>query len=233
MDVVRPEEPAKYIAELPKLVQTDLASSAVVCGNWLAQVRQIFKGLSPSADVWFTCVEDAAAQGYARWLTADPLGRISIDPASIVAPFDVSRFQRVESRAVSLLLAALPPSLKDDIIVNRWLATSSILFRVMCTFQPGGASERALLLSTLVQPEPYRSFKDALAGLRRWQQNLVRAQEIHASLPDPSLLLRGIDGATSGLLSSSPMVSFRVNAFRHKTALDYSPQFLGLCSLFV
>ena len=29
----RPEEPAKYISELPKLVQTDLASSAVVCGK--------------------------------------------------------------------------------------------------------------------------------------------------------------------------------------------------------
>ena len=39
--------------------------------------------------------------------------------------------------------------------------------------------------------------KVPLVGPRRWQQNLVRAQEIHASLPDPSLLLRGIDGATA------------------------------------
>ena len=40
-ELVRPEGPAKYISEIPKLVQADLASSAVVCGNWLAQVRQV------------------------------------------------------------------------------------------------------------------------------------------------------------------------------------------------
>ena len=56
----RPEEPAKYISELPKLPQADLSSSAVVCGNWLAQIKQIFMGLSPSADVWYSSVELAA-----------------------------------------------------------------------------------------------------------------------------------------------------------------------------
>ena len=228
---VKPEEPARYISELPKLVQADLSTSAVVCGNWLAQIRQIFQGLSPSADIWFSSVEDAASQGYSRWLTADPLGRVGLDPASIVASFDQVRFQRVESRAVSLLLAALPQAVRDDVITNRWLTTSSILFRVLCLFQPGGASERALLLSTLVQPESMKSFKEALAGLRRWQQNLVRAQEVRATLPDASLLLRGIDNAVSGLLASNPMVSFRVNAFRHRVALDYNPTTQGVIQL--
>ena len=50
-ELVRPEEPAKYISELPKLNQTELSQSAVACGNWLAQVRQILVGLSPSATV--------------------------------------------------------------------------------------------------------------------------------------------------------------------------------------
>ena len=30
---LRPEEPAKYINELPKLTQVELSQSAVVCGN--------------------------------------------------------------------------------------------------------------------------------------------------------------------------------------------------------
>ncbi|CAE7193732.1 RE1 [Symbiodinium natans] len=71
--------------------------------------RQIFQGLSPSADVWFNCVEVAATKWYNQWLTA------------------------------------------EDVITNRWLTTSSILFRVMCIYQPGGASERAHLL--LIQAE--------------------------------------------------------------------------------
>ena len=40
----RPEEPAKYIYELPKLLAPELSTSAVSCGNWLAQVRQILGG---------------------------------------------------------------------------------------------------------------------------------------------------------------------------------------------
>ena len=91
----RPEEPAKYISELPKLPQADLSSSAVGCGNWLAQIKQIFMGLSPSADVWYSSVEIAANQGYSQWLVADPLGRLSLDPSSVVALFDVHKFQRV------------------------------------------------------------------------------------------------------------------------------------------
>ena len=41
-----PEEPAKYIVDLPKLSAADLTTSAVTCGNWLAQTRQVLVGLS-------------------------------------------------------------------------------------------------------------------------------------------------------------------------------------------
>ena len=85
---VRPEEPAKYISELPKLTQTDLSQSAVACGNWLAQVRQIMVGLSPSATVWWQGVEGPATLAYQRWLVADPLGRLSLDPSSVQGNFD-------------------------------------------------------------------------------------------------------------------------------------------------
>ena len=227
----RPEEPAKYISELPKLTSADLASSAVVCGNWLAQVRQIFQGLSPTADVWFTAVELAASQGYNKWLTADPLGRLALDPGSIVAVYDSVRFQRVENRAVSLLLASLPASVKDDIIMNRWFSTSAILFRILCLYQPGGSTERAHLLSQLVTPETCKSFPEAVRILRKWQQSMQRAAEVGAALPDASLLLKGVDGATAALLSSNPMIAFRVNSFRHSVALDYNPTTVGVTQL--
>ena len=208
-----------------------MSVSAVTCGNWLAQVKQIFVGLSPSAVEWYDSVEAAAYGAYNRWLVADPLGRLAVDPSSVVAGFNVQKFQRVESRAVTLLLAALPASVKDDLVMNRWLSSSSILFRVLCIWQPGGSNERAHLLSQLVQPEACKGFKEALPTLRRWQQNLQRAREIHATLPDPSLLLRGIDQATSAILSSSPMIAFRVNAFRHRSGLDYNPSVVGIVQL--
>ena len=219
----RPEEPAKYITELPKLGAADLGSSAVACGNWMAQIRQIFTGISPSSHEWWGSVERASTQQYQKWIIADPVDRLVLDPAGVVADFDGGKFQRVESRAVSLLLAAIPQHLRDEAVSNRWLNTSSLLFRIQCVYQPGGSSERSMLLTSLVAPEVVRSFSGAVAMLRRWQQHFYRVRELHASLPDPSLLLRGVDSATSSLLVQNPQLGFRVNTFRNRVSLDYNP----------
>ncbi|OLP92179.1 putative transposon protein [Symbiodinium microadriaticum] len=112
LDPRLPEEPARYVVDLPKLAAADLASSAVTCGNWLAQTRQVFAGLSPSASVWFGSVESAANASYQRWLTADPLERLAMDPSTVVANYDMFKYQRVESRAVSLLLSCVSANLK-------------------------------------------------------------------------------------------------------------------------
>ena len=226
-----PEEPAKYIVDLPKLSAADLTTSAVTCGNWLAQTRQVLVGLSASASVWFEAVEGAANASYQRWLVADPLDRLMLDPSTVVASYDVYKFQRVESRAVSLLLSCVPPNLKEELVTNRWMTSASILYRILCVYQPGGSTERAYLLSRLVQPEACKTFKDAISCLRRWQQDLIRAREIQASLPDPSLLLKGVDVATSALLALQPMVAFRVSAFRHKSSIDYNPSVTGVTQL--
>ena len=149
----------------------------------------------------------------------------------MVASFDMHNFQRVESRAVTLLLAAVPNSVRDDIITNRWLSTASVMFRILCAYQPGGSSERAQLLSQLVSPEQCKGFQEAIKIFRRWQQLLQRATEIRATLPDASLLLRGVDQSTAALLASSPMIAFRVNSFRHSVALGYNPTTAGVTQL--
>ena len=87
-EVAKPEEPAKYISDLYKLVQTDLSNSAVVCGYFLAQIRQVLPGMSPTTDVWFNAVEVAASQAYNKWLT----GR-SLRPPSSRPFLDQSRFR--------------------------------------------------------------------------------------------------------------------------------------------
>ena len=228
---LRPEEPAKYISELPKLASAELATSAIVCGNWLAQVRQVLVGLSPSAGVWWQGVEGPVNVAYQRWLVADPLGRLAVDPASVKGEYDEYLYGRVESRAVTLLLAAIPSNIRDDVVTNRWLTTTAILFRIFCLFQPGGSNERAHLLAQLVNPEVCKSFGECIKVLRRWNQSLQRASEIHATLPDPSLLLRGVDAATGGLLASNQMVGFRVNSFRHRLGIDYNPTVASVLQL--
>ena len=219
----RPEEPAKYIHELPKLPPPEITTSAVVCGNWVAQVRQILVGLSPTASTWWATVEQSAGVQYQRWLVADPIDRLLLDPSTVVAPFDGFRYQRVESRAVTLMLSCLPTQIKDEAVSNRWLSTASLLFRIHCIYQPGGSWERSMLLSQLVNPESVKTFTSAVAMLRKWQQSFYRVKELHAALPDSSLLLKGIDGSVASLLLQNPRLGFRVNAFRNRVSLDYNP----------
>ena len=70
---------------------------------------------------------------------ADPLDRLLLDLATVIASFDPIRYQRVESRAVSLILAAIPGPVKDEAVSNRWLMSASLLFRIQCIYQPAGA----------------------------------------------------------------------------------------------
>ena len=231
VDMERPEEPAKYINELPKLGAAEISTSAVLCGNWLAQLRQILIGLSPTAVNWWTNVERVANSQYQRWLVADPLDRLLLDPATVAASFDPVRYQLVESRAVSLILAAIPGPVKDEAVSNRWLTSASLLFRIQCIYQPGGSSERAMLLSQLVSPEIVKSFSQGVTVLRKWQQYFGRVRELRASLPDSSLLLKGVDLSTSSILSQNPLLGFRVNAFRNRVSLDYNPTLGGVLQL--
>ena len=83
----------------------------------------------------------------------------------------------------------------------------------------------------LVNPETCKTFAESIKYLRRWQQSLQRAAEIHATLPDPSLLLKGVDSATGALLTAHPMVGFRINTFRQQLAIDYNPSVSSVMQL--
>ena len=59
-------------------------------------------------------VEGPATAQYQRWLIADPLDRLLLDPSGVHANFSIARYRRVESRAVSLILAAIPGHIMDE-----------------------------------------------------------------------------------------------------------------------
>ena len=191
----------------------------------------MFAGLSSTSVTWWANVEQAATAQYHRWLTADPLDRLLLDPGTVFATFDAIRYQLVESRAVSLILAAVPSSLRDEAVSNRWLTTASLLFRIQCIYQPGGSSERAMLLSQLVSPDQVKTFGAGVMMLRKWQQHFHRVRELQASLPDSSLLLKGVDAATGSILAQHPSLAFRVNTFRNRVSLDYNPSVASVVQL--
>ena len=199
-------------------------------GGWL-RLDKSLSGISPSSAIWWVSVERAATQQYQKCLVADPVDRLVLNPSTVVADFDLGKYQRVESRAVSLLLAAVPQNIRDESVSKRWLTSASLVFREQCIYQPGRSSERSMLLTGLVSPEVTKTLAGAVTMLRRWQQHFYRVGELHAALPDASLLLRGVVVATVTFPQQNPQLGFRVNTFRNRVLLDYSPTISAVLQL--
>ena len=81
------------------------------------------------------------------------LDRLLLDPTTAATTFDTFKNQRVESRAVSLMLASVPANVREEAVSNRWLNSAALLFRIQCLYQPGGSTELAMSLSHFVNPE--------------------------------------------------------------------------------
>ena len=145
--------------------------------------------------------------------------------------FNSGLFTRVEQRAISLLLKAIPNHIRDDLISCGKLTTIEALCAILTTYQPGGLRERSALLKYLTSPESGKSVTETLRGLRRWGRWRLRAHELGIGTPDATLLVGGLDNLTSTILQQYPDVLFRVNTFRHTNNLDHAPTEVSAASL--
>ena len=107
-----------------------------------------------------------------------------------------SKWRRVERKAVTLLIKAVPDAVKDEVVATKSLNAFSLVCRLMMMYQPGGIAERAGILRDLEQPGEATNIQAAVTGIRRWLRWKSRAEEIGVSLPDPSVLNRGLQRLT-------------------------------------
>ena len=94
------------------------------------------KALSSSAASWWSEVWDRAPELYKRWLAASPQGKLAIKAVGEddIPRYDDTRYVRVEQAAISLLPNALPTWLQTELISNRQLDSTAIIFRVLTEF---------------------------------------------------------------------------------------------------
>lgn len=86
---------------------------------------------------------------------------------------------------------------------------------------PGGLQEKQVILRQLEDPEA----GNALAGvtsLRKWLRRLRRAEDVGLSLPDASILLRGLTRFMKKL-ASNPEMGFRSSLIRNTLQLGTIP----------
>ena len=217
-------EDVKAVPELPRLEVKDNERELMplIAGDWLATIGPSLRDLSAHATEWWTEVLEVAQSYYAKWLGSGPVERLILVPER-PSRFDKGAFIRVEQRAVSLLLKAVPQQIKEDVVAMRRLTTIEIIGTILTTYQPGGLKERTALLKYLTTPESSKSIAEALKGVRRWSRWRTRATELGVSIPDATLLIGGLDQLTQPVISQYSEVQFRIQTFRHHQMVDHIP----------
>ena len=119
--------------ELPKLSPPGTELSAILFGDWLTVVGPLMGDVAPSAREWWRKTMHQVEELYGKWLTATPLQKLRLEPSSDEI---VGNFQRIEQRAVSMLLAAIPEVISKELIAARRMSVVAILLRLHTIYQP-------------------------------------------------------------------------------------------------
>ena len=131
--------------ELPALPAPSAENAAPLFGDWMTIITPLMGDLSASSksskEFWELIQEEVSVK-YNEWLVASPLARLRMKVEDQVPV----RFQRMDQRASSTLLASLPDAVRREIVASRKVATAAILYKLYTIYQPGGGAERSNLL---------------------------------------------------------------------------------------
>ena len=166
--------------------------ASVEYADWLYETEQAIGGLSDRSALWFSACLSVARRTYREYVNASPITRLTLE-VNIPAELKAERWSRLERRTMTLLLNAMPRTMKDDAITHRIASAPSLLYRMFVIYQPGGASERASILKHLEGASAGDNIHDTIQALRRWRRYLQRAEEMGIAAPDASILLRSVE----------------------------------------
>ena len=208
--------------ELPKLPEPYQDTSAVAFLEWVYEAGQAVGSITDRASTWWEANLDLAMTAYHKFQAETPLKRLTIQ-AGEDSKVDDEKWSRLEKRVMTLLLAAMSSSIKAEITMLRIHRVKDCLFKLYTIFAPGGASERASLIKQLEHIPPHTSVVETIAALRRWKKLMGRAAEMGVSLPDGSVLLMALEGATKQITEGNKDISFKLNMAKNELGLPHKP----------
>ena len=205
--------------ELPEL-QGEV--TPITLGDWLVTIGPVMRDITPVSSEWWEVTMREAEKAYMVWRQATPMERVSFCPG-LPIELEGQKYLRTEQRGVGLLLKAIPADIKSVLVAARELCATTILYRLLTTYQPGGANEKALLLSHLTTTPAGKDLTQLATTLRTWRRYFQRAVEIDTTLPDPTLMVRSLDGPTQGVAAVDSQAAFRLSQMRSQLCLDEKP----------
>ena len=122
-----------------------------------------------------------------------------------------------------MLMSSIPEPIKDEILSSRMVTTFGILCKLYVAYQPGGLAEKSLVLAALENPREETSLGNGVSGLRKWIRWRRRAKDIGVSIPDPTVLVKGLTRLTKRILAAHSDLAFRISLARSTLLLDSVP----------
>ncbi|OLQ05239.1 Copia protein [Symbiodinium microadriaticum] len=121
--------------------------------------------------------------------------------------------------------ASSQQAIRDELLATRSLHCVGLLFQILKVFAPGGMQERAQVLTELTNLGSAKSAADIVSALRAWSRCHARAVSMGVMIPDPALILRGVDALVDPLSrkASNAQVAFRLSTARNQLEIDHRP----------
>ena len=144
---------------------------------------------------------------------------------NIPVELTMGKWSRANSRATSMLLAAIEDDLCTEMLYRRTCDSAGILYRLMTLHAPGGESENTLTLNKLQDPTRCTDAQSAAEELRAWEPWKNRAQTLGLLTPDPTILVKAVAGITAGVFDKgqNSEMAFRVSLVRSLVQVDSKP----------
>ena len=209
--------------ELPRLLEAD-ENAAINVGDWLHGLAAPMGDLTNDSSLWWTEVMKSLDDYYREYINAPTVKKMQLRAEDFSRPLlRESKWLRVDRRAASMLLQAVPDAIRAELLANRLGSTVSILGRIVTIYRPGSSIERQQVLKALECPKVAATPLELVEVLRHWSRWLKRAGDLGLQTPDASILLKGLDVAAKPLLDKHTEVAFKTNMLRFSLDLDAAP----------
>ena len=207
---------------LPQLPEWSATTGPIDFADWINLLEPQMSDLTRTSSEWWARLLSESRSWYEEHLRLPPLQRMGHEPRPS-KDLDLPRWNRLEKRASTMLLSAIPESQREELVSSRRLSAMSIVCSLLVTYQPGGLAEKELILRSLELPPKTSNLADALTGLRRWTRWRRRAMDMGVSEPDPFLLLKGLNRIVKKPLEAHRELNFRIQLARSTLQVDATP----------
>ena len=215
------EEVTKSAVEAPRLAELSEAS-AIDFGDWMHCLENVMGDLSTNSGEWWRAVLQDAQDYYRKYMEEDQFARLMLKPVASSEVVD-SKWMRVDRRGAALIMNAVPEEVKRELVASRSRTTLELLSKLMIMYRPGSVTEKSQLLKNIEAPEAATNVSEAVDHLRQWVRYYRRAKDLGLSTPDPSILLRALDGLVKRPLQEHHDITFRMSLLRRSLKVDFTP----------